>query len=112
METDKDMESMKAGPSGGGSGRVTGQSRVMVDSRDIAKKFTDLKLASDTRPPNFSGAANDPVDDFVRRFQRIGKALEWTDAQLLQQAPIYLTDFAANWWDKETQDGSVVPWGT
>ena len=83
-----------------------------MDFRDIAKKFTDLKLASDTRPPNFSGAANDSVDDFVRRFQRIGKALEWTDQQLLQQAPIYLTDFAATWYDKETQDGVSNPWTT
>ena len=60
-------EPVKTTPASGGSGATgpTG-SNVLVDSRDIAKKFTDLKLASDTRPPNFSGAANDSVDDFVR----------------------------------------------
>ena len=85
---------------------------TVLNSRDLAKEFADLKMASDTRPTSFTGKAGAPVESWLRKFNRIAKALEWTDARKLVQVPLYLESFAANWLDKETKDATVTPWGS
>ena len=72
---------------------------AVIDSKAVAKEFADLKMASDTRPANFTGGAGDEVETWIR-----------DDRRMLVQAPIYLDSFAANWYDKETNEGTKVPW--
>ena len=69
---------------------------AVIDSRAVAKEFADLKMASDTRPANFTGGAGDEVETWIRKFNRIAKALDWDDKRKLVQAPIYLDFSAAN----------------
>ena len=79
-----------------------------VEVRDLAVQFADLKMATDTRPPSFSGLAEEDVEMWLRKVKRVACALEWDDARLLKQVPLFLEEFAASWWDKETQGGKKV----
>ena len=66
-------------PTGSGSGNVG----AVIDSRAVAREFADLKMASDTRPPNFTGGAGDEVETWMRKFNWIVKALDWDDKRKL-----------------------------
>ena len=90
----------------------TSSSAAVINSREVAKEFADLKMASDTRPSNFTGGAGGPVETWITKFNHIAKAFDWDDKRKLIQAPIYLDSFAANWHDKEIDEGTKVPWKT
>ena len=79
---------------------------AIIDSRAVAREFSDLKFATDTHPPMFGGQAKEQVEQWLRRFDRIAAALEWDESKKLKQAPIYLDSFAANWFEKETSNGT------
>ncbi len=79
----------------------------VITTRDLAVQFSDLKMATETRPQVFSGKAEEEVDSWLRRFNRIAAALEWNEAQKVKQAPIFLDSFAAQWYDKTTQNGTI-----
>ncbi|XP_055342926.1 uncharacterized protein LOC129591331 [Paramacrobiotus metropolitanus] len=87
---------------------------TVLDSRQIAKEFSDLKIASDSRPPIFTGMVNDAVDEWLREFNRYAAALEWDERKKLRQVPLCLKEFAGQWWDHTTKDGteSFTSWAT
>ena len=107
-----DTKLIGTAPQVGGFTATGGQGTVTLNSREVAKEFADLKLATETRPPNFTGGAGDPVDVWLKKFNRIAKALDWDDKRKLVQVPIYLSSFGGNWWDKETEEGTKTPWAS
>ena len=86
-----------------------GSSNVMLSSRELAKEFSDLKVASEYELPKFSGEAGQAVEQWIRTYERVGRAFEWDDRKMLKQVPLYLVSFAGYWYDKETDNGKLKP---
>ena len=79
---------------------------VKIDAKLLAKEVSSLAVATDVRPPLFSGKAGDDVAAWVRRFETVSTALEWDRVRQLAQVGVYLTLFAASWYSKKTKDGA------
>jgi hypothetical protein len=59
------------------------------------------------QPQAFSGNLNEDVVRYVEKFDRIAKAIYWTDADSLKILPRYLSGAAADWynlWARERDD--------
>ncbi|XP_055340378.1 uncharacterized protein LOC129589596 isoform X3 [Paramacrobiotus metropolitanus] len=76
-----------------------------VNARELADAMGSLAVATDVRPPVFTGKAGENVAQWVRRFRTVAQALEWDDAKQLTQVPVYLTSHAGQWYNNVSEDG-------
>ena len=84
----------------------SGKQSVNVDAKLLAKEVSSLAVATDVRPPLFSGKAGENISTWIRRFETVATALEWDHTRQLSQVGVYLTAFAGSWYSKITRDGT------
>jgi len=64
-----------------------------------------MSIASEIRPPVFSGKAEEDCLGWIMRFDTVAQALDWDSARKMTQMPLYFGGFASIWWNQYTENG-------
>ena len=85
----------------------SGMPAVKLDSGEVAQRMASFNLAADAKPSKFNGRPDTEgdVEPWIRGMERFGRANLIDNERLLQLVPMYLGGFAANWYDRETENG-------